>query len=112
MSKGVVTDLQQRCAGLAFRCFTGFSKHDKEKKNPIPEEKALAEWKELTEKRFLQPNSGGKPFVLKIVRIVKNQKTDERFDLIGKNAIFERLAKWSKDMCKEHNIDPGAEAMP
>ena len=58
MSKGVVTDLQQRCNYLSPRCFTGFSKHDKEKKNPIPEEKALAEWKELTEKRFLQPNSG------------------------------------------------------
>ena len=38
-----------------------------EKKNPIDPGKALEEWKELLEKRFPQPNSGGKPFVLQIV---------------------------------------------
>ena len=108
---GEMTSAQRRCATLAFRCFIGFSKHDKEKKNLIPEEKALQEWDELLEKRFPQPNSGGKPFVLKIVRIVKNRKTDEGLDLSDKPTILERLAKWSKDMCNKHNIDPGSEGM-
>ena len=112
MSKGgVVTELQQRCAGLAFRCFTGFSKHDKEKKNPIPEGKALEEWKELLEKRFPQPVSGGTPFVLKIAKAVKDKKTQEGLDLTGKDAILEHLAKWCERKCKEHSIDPGSEAM-
>ena len=110
-SGGEMTPDQQRCANLAFRCFTGFSRKDKEKKNPIQEEKALQEWNELLDKRFPQRNSGGKPFVLKIVRIVKNRKTDEGLDLSDKPTILERLAKWSKDMCNKHNIDPGSEGM-
>ena len=55
------------------RCYTGFSKDDKEKKKPIPEGKALEEWKELLEKRFPQPNSGGKPFVLQIVDMCREE---------------------------------------
>ena len=74
---GEVTPDQWRCRDLATRCFTGFSKKDKDKKNPIPEEKALEEWKELLEKRFPQPVSGGRAFVLKIAKVVKDQKTDE-----------------------------------
>ena len=62
---------QDRCRYLAFRCSTGFSKKDNEKKNPIDPGKALEEWKEFVEKRFPQPNSGGKPFVLQIVDVVK-----------------------------------------
>ena len=111
MSKGVVSELQQRCNFLNVRCFTGFSKHDKEKKNPIPEGKALEEWKELLEKRFPQPVSGGRAFVLKIAKVVKDQKTDEGLDLTSKGAILEHLAKWCERMCKEHSIDPGSEAM-
>ena len=72
---GVMTPDQRRCAYLSTRCFTGFSQKDKEKKNPIPEGKALAEWKELLEKRFPQPVSGGRAFVLKIAEVVKDKKT-------------------------------------
>ena len=67
MPKGADTDLQQRCKYLASRCFTSFSKHDKEKKNPIPEVKALEEWKELLEKRFPQPASGGQCGSLRVI---------------------------------------------
>ena len=103
--------MQQRCAYLSVRCCTGFSKKDKGKKNPIPEEKALAEWQELLEKRFPQPVSGGRAFVLKIAKVVKDKKTQEGLDLTGKGAILEHLAKWCERMCKEHSIDPGSEAM-
>ena len=103
--------MQNRCNYLGFRCFTGFNRADKEKRNPIPEEKALAEWQELLEKRFAQPVSGGKAFVLKIAKVVKDKKTQEGLDLTGKGAILEHLAKWCERMCKEHSIDPGSEAM-
>ncbi len=89
---GEVTSEQSRCTYLSFRCFTGFSKKDKEKKTPIPEWKALEEWKELLEKRFPQPASGGKPFVLKIAKVVKDKKTQEGLDLTGSKAILEHLA--------------------
>ena len=102
---------QSRCAYLTLRCFTGFSQKDKDKKNPIPEEKALEEWKELLEKRFPQPVSGGRAFVLKIAKVVKDQKTDEGLDLTSSRTILEHLAKWCERMCKEHSIDPGSEAM-
>ena len=71
-----MTSEQTRCAFLAFRCEHGFDRRDKEKKKPIPEEKALQEWEELLNKRFPQSSSGGISFVLKIMRIVKNMKTD------------------------------------
>ena len=100
-----------RCGHLGFRCFTGFDRRDKEKKKPILEGKALAEWQELLEKRFPQPVSGGTPFVLKIAQVVKDKKTQEGLDLTGKDAILEHLAKWCERMCKEHSIDPGSEAM-
>ena len=103
--------MQQRCTYLSVRCCTGFSKKDKGKKNPIPEEKALAEWQELLEKRFPQPVSGGRAFVLKIAKVVKDKKTQEGLDLTGKDAILEHLAKWCERKCKEHSIDPGSEAM-
>ena len=102
---------QDRCRYLAFRCSTGFSKKDKEKKNPIDPGKALEEWKELLEKRFPQPNSGGKPFVLQIVDMVQKKKTHAGLDLTDKNAILEHLAEWCERMCKEHGIDPGSEAL-
>ena len=54
---GKNTPLQNRCGYLASRCFTGFDRHDKEKKNPIREWKALEDWKELLEKRFPHPVS-------------------------------------------------------
>ena len=66
-----MTSEQTRCAFLAFRCEHGFDRRDKEKKKPIPEEKALQEWEELLNKRFPQSSSGGISFVLKIMRIVK-----------------------------------------
>ena len=100
-----------RCGHLGFRCFTGFDRRDKEKKKPILEGKALAEWQELLEKRFPQPVSGGTPFVLKIAKAVKDKKTQEGLDLTGKDAILEHLAKWCERKCKEHSIDPGSEAM-
>ena len=106
-----MTPEQNRCAKLGFRCFTGFHRRDKEKRNPIPEEKALEEWKELLEKRFAQPVRGGRAFVLKIAKVVKDKKTQEGLDLTGKGAILEHLAKWCERMCKEHSIDPGSEAM-
>ena len=53
-----MTPDQNRCAYLGFRCFTGFNRADKEKRNPIPEEKALAEWQEFLEKRFAPPVRG------------------------------------------------------
>ena len=100
-----------RCGHLGFRCFTGFDRRDKEKKKPILEGKALAEWQELLEKRFPQPVSGGTPFVLKIAQVVKDKKTQEGLDLTGKDAILEHLAKWCERKCKGHSIDPGSEAM-
>ena len=108
---GEMTSTQNRCATLTFRCFAGFSKYDKEKKNPISEWKALEEWKELLDKRFPQSASGGKPFVLKIAKVVKDKNTQEVLDLTSKGAILEHLAKWCERMCKEHSIDPGSEAM-
>ena len=102
--------LQKRCRCLASRCFTGFDVKDKLKKNPIQEWKALEDWKELLEKRFPQPVSGGRPFVLKIAKVVKDKKTPEGLDLIGKSAILEHLAKWCERMCTEHSTDPGSEA--
>ena len=108
---GWMTPEQRRCAYLDVRCFTGFDRRDKEKKKPIPEGKALAEWKELLGKRFPQRFSGGTPFVLKIAKVVKDKKTQERLDLTGKDAILEHLAKWCERKCKEHSIDPGSEAM-
>ena len=104
------TPLQNRCSHLARRCFIGFDRRDEEKKNPIREWKALEDWKELLEKRFPQPVSGGRPFVLKIAKVVKDKKTPEGLDLIGKSAILEHLAKWCERMCTEHSIDPGSEA--
>ena len=38
-------------------------------------------------------------------------KTDAGLDLFDKVTILERLAKWSKDMCQIHKIDPGSELM-
>ena len=108
---GSGTPLQNRCNYLGFRCFTGFNRADKEKRKPILEEKALEEWKELLEKRFPQPVSGGRAFVLKIAKVVKGKKTQEGLDLTSKGAILEHLAKWCERMCKEHSIDPGSEAM-
>ena len=108
---GSCTPLQSRCAYLAVRCFTGFDRADKEKRKPILEEKALEGWKELLEKRFPQPVSGGRAFVLKIAKVVKDKKTQEGLDLTGKDAILEHLAKWCERKCKEHSIDPGSEAM-
>ena len=102
---------QERCKYLWYRCSTNFDRRDKEKKNPIPEGKALEEWKELLEKRFPQPVSGGRAFVLKIAKVVKDKKTQEGLDLTGKDAILEHLAKWCERKCKEHSIDPGSEAM-
>ena len=96
---------------MARRCFIGFDRRDKEKKKPIQERKALEDWKELLEKRFPQPVSGGRPFVLKIANVVKDKETPEGLDLIGKGAILEHLAKWCERMCTEHSIDPGSEAM-
>ena len=106
-----MTPEQRRSAHLDVRCLTGFDRRDKEKKKPIPEGKALAEWKELLEKRFPQLVSGGTPFVLKIAKVVKDKKTQEGLDLTGKDAILEHLAKWCERKCKEHSIDPGSEAM-
>ena len=103
--------MQNRCNYLGFRCFTGFNRADKEKRKPILEEKALEEWKELLEKRFPQPVSGGRAIVLKIAKVVKDQKTDEGLDLTSSKTILEHLAKWCERMCKEHSIDPGSEAM-
>ena len=74
-----------RCGHLGFRCFTGFDRRDKEKKKPILEGKALAEWQELLEKRFPQPVSGGTPFVLKIAQVVKDKKTQEGLDVTERN---------------------------
>ena len=104
---GDKTPDQNKCAYLSFRCFTGFSQKDKEKKNPIPEGKALEEWKELLEKRFPQPASGGRAFVLKIAEVVKDKKTQEGLDLTGRGTILEYPAKW----CERNSIDPGSEAM-
>ena len=67
MSGGAKSELQNRCVYLGFRCFTGFSRTDKEKKNPILEGKALEEWKELLEKRFPQPASGGQCGSLRVI---------------------------------------------
>ena len=106
-----MTTEQQRCAFLAFRCEHGFDRRDKGRTNPISEEKAIQEWDELLRKRFPQPNSGGRAFVLKIMRIVKNMKTDSGLDLFDKPAILQHLAKWSKEMCQLHNINPGSEVM-
>ena len=106
-----MTSDQKRCHTLAFRCYTGFSMKDKTKKNPIPEGKALEDWKELLEKRFPQRSSGGTAFVLKIANVVKNKKTEKGLDLTAKNAILEHLAKWCERMCQEHNIDPGSQVM-
>ena len=89
-----MTQGQERCKHLSFRCFNGFDRGDKEKKKPIPEGKALAEWQELLEKRFPQPASGGRAFVLKIAKVVKDQKTDEGLDLTSSRTILEHLAKW------------------
>ena len=108
---GKVTAEQVRSKYLYDRCSTGFSRDDKEKKNPIPEVKALEQWKELLEKRFPQPVSGGTPFVLKIAKVVKDKKTDEGLDLTHKRAILEHLAKWCDRMCKEHGINLGSEVM-
>ena len=108
---GFRTQAHNRCNYLAVRCFSGFDRRDEEKKKRIPEEKALEEWKELLEKRFPQPVSGGTPFVLKIAKVVKDKKTQEGLDLTGKDAILEHLAKWCERKCKEHSIDPGSEAM-
>ena len=55
--------------------------------------------------------SGGRAFVLKIAKVVKDQKTDEGLDLTSSRTILEHLAKWCERMCKEHSIDPGSEAM-
>ena len=82
----------------------------RDRRNPIPEEKALAEWQEFLEKRFAQPMGGGRAFVLKIAKVVKDKKTQEGLDLTGKGAILEHLAKWCERMCKEHSIGPGSEA--
>jgi hypothetical protein len=102
-----VTPDQARCEHLARRCFTGCNKDG----NPIAEEKALDGWKELLEKRFPQSTSGGRPFVLKIAQLVKNQKTNAGLDLTGSKAILECLSNWCVRMCSDHNIDPGSEAM-
>ena len=64
---GNVTSDQSTCAYLAYHCYTGYDRRDKEKKNPIDPGKALQEWKKFLDIRFHQPNSGGKPFVLQIV---------------------------------------------
>jgi hypothetical protein len=111
MSVDEKVNLLNRLNHLSSRCFNGFDRRDQEKKNPIPEEKALEEWKELLEKRFPQPRGGGNSFVLKIAKVVKDKKTDEGLYLTGKDAILEHLAKWCKRMCQEHNIDPGSQAM-
>ena len=108
---GKVTSIQKRCAVLAARCFTGFDPRDKAKKNPIPEYIAFEEWKELLAKRFLQPRTGGKAFVLKILRIWQNEKTDEGLDLHNKTTICQYLSQWCKEMCNDHNINPGSEVM-
>ena len=102
---------QNRCNYLAFRCFTGFSRKDPEKKSPIGEDKALEEWKELLQKRFPQPASGGKPWVLKVVKVVNDKRTEEGLDLTTKVDILKHLTEWCKRMCEEHSIDPGSEAM-
>ena len=104
-----MTPDQNRCSYLSFRCFTGFDRRDNEKQNPIPEGNALEEWKELLEKRFSQNRSGGKAFVLKIVKMVNDKKTEEGLNLA--DSILEHLAKWCQRMCKEHEIDPGSQAM-
>ena len=59
------------------------------------------------EKRFPQPVSGGRAFVQKIAKVVKDKKTQEGLDLTGKGAILEHLAKWRE----RNSIDPGPEAM-
>ena len=55
--------------------------------------------------------SGGRAFVLKIAKVVKDKKTQEGLDLTSSRTILEHLAKWCERMCKEHSIDPGSEAM-
>ena len=105
------TPLQSRCGYLTSRCFTGFDRRDKEKKKPIQELKALEQWKKQLEKRIPQSVSGGRPFVLKIAKVVKDKKAPEGLVLTGKGAILEHLAKWCERMCKEHSIDPMSEAM-
>ena len=107
---GIKTPEQNRCIYLSFRCYTGFDRRDKAKKNRITG-KALTEWQELLEKRFIQSYSGGRPFVLEICQIVKTKKTPKGLDLTDRTDILECLAKWSNAKCEEHDIDPGTETM-
>ena len=97
-SGSAMTLEQARCAYLSYRCGVVYSKKDKDKNNPIPEGKALAVWNEILDQRFPQPKSGGQRFVLKILRIVNNSKTDEGLDIVDKPSILERLAQWSEGM--------------
>ena len=106
-----MTPLQSRCGYLASRCFIGFDRRDKGKKKPIQELKALEQWKKQLEKRIPQSVSGGRPFVLKIAKVVKDKKAPEGLVLTGKGAILEHVAKWCARMCKEHSIDPRSEVM-
>ena len=106
-----VTDLQNRCQYLSYRCYTGFDRRDKEKKIPIQESKAVFEWEELLDKRFMQSAAGGKSFVVEIANIVKNKKTPKGLDLSGRKATLELLSKWCKGKCEELNINPGSECM-
>ena len=78
---GDMTPEQERCKYLAYRCYTGYDRRDKEKKNPIDPGKALEEWKELLDMRFRQRNSGGITFLLDIISTVKEKKTRKGLDL-------------------------------
>ena len=71
---GPMTSEQNRIAYLWHRCVTGFDRRDKNFKKPIPEDIAVKEWQEVLPKRFLQARSGGKAFVLKILKYWENEK--------------------------------------
>ena len=43
--------------------------------------------------------------MLKIAKVVKDKKTPEGLDLIGKGAILEHLAKWCERVCSNARID-------
>ena len=83
--------VKSRCIYLAYRCFSGYDRRDKGKTNLIPEEKALEEWEEFLVKRFPQPASGGLPFVLKIIKVVKEKRTEEGLGLSEKQRQIEAL---------------------
>jgi hypothetical protein len=72
-TNGRMTSEQNRIAYLTYSCEYGYNRNDKEKKNPIPEAKAVQDWDELLVRRFPQRNSGGAAFVLKIIRYVKDK---------------------------------------